>query len=191
MAQAIIRSSLPNPLTASGGDAFTLAVYRDASVPWRLRVLARLQHGTRVVGEVVTQPYNLSGAQQARVIAAGSVPGALSWEVQGVCLATVGANRDLGLDLVAGVSGQNAAFVDFERRTIRNVSGIAAPLAPEASQRVRSLTVRSAAGGTVQFGAAAPITIPAGQAVSIQQVRPWGEPVTFAGTAYYLAEVEG
>lgn len=192
MAQALIRSSLPNSLIASGGDAFTLAVAKDASVSWRLRILAKFAHGTRYVGTVITQPYNLSGAPQARVIAAGSMPSALGWEVQGQCLSNVGASRDITLDLTLGVSGQNANFQDLETRTVKFVQGAAGTIAVDHWQRVLSLTARAAnLGATVQFGTAAAMAIPANEPLNLGGNRPWGEDVIFTGTDFYLVELEG
>jgi hypothetical protein len=187
----VLRSAKPNPLLCSGGDAFTLAISRDSSARWALRIIAHLANGARDVGVIYTQPRALSGAPQTRVIAAGCLPGAHGWEVMGTCLAGLTAS-DIELDLSVGVGVQIPSFTDLERRSVSVLGGVDGLVQLQEGQRLRSYTARAdLPGATAQLvGMGNAVEVPAGGGITVTPSI-WNAGIQFTGTAGYLIEVEG
>lgn len=193
MAQQRFVPRLPETLRARGGDAFTLAIARDAYAPWLLTVSAAMHdEGARFVGTIVTCPARVTGGRTSRVIASGCLPGVESWEVTGRCLLpTDGQRNDIELDLVVGVGAQLPDFRDLEYRRMRIADGVAGVRGFAPYERLVSFTARSAAGGTVQVNSEPAITVPPSVPVWVSELRAFGATLTFIGTDNYLVEYEG
>ena len=191
MTTKVLRSAKPNPLLASGGDAFTLAISRDSSARWALRIIAHLANGARDVGTIYTQPRTLSGAPHTRVIAAGCLPGCHAWEVMGVCLAGLTAS-DIELDLTVGVGVQIPSFTDLEHRSVAVLGGVDGIVQLQEGQRLRSYTARADAPGATArlIGMGNAVEVPAGGGITVTPSI-WNAGIEFIGTAAYIAEVEG
>jgi hypothetical protein len=191
MATKVLRAAKPNTLIQSGGDAFTLAIARDSTARWELRIIAHLAHGARDAGLVYTCPRALSGAPQTRVIAAGCLPGAVKWEVLGRCLAGLPVS-DIELDLSVGIGTQQPSFADLERRIVTVNGGVDGLVTLADGQRLRSYTARAnAPGATAQLvGMGTAVEVPAGGGIEVTPVV-WNASVNFVGTAGYIVEIEG
>jgi hypothetical protein len=192
MAQKYLQSRTPADLIEMGGDAFTLSIARDAGVAWRLRIMAHLEHGAREVGSIYTQPRAISGAPQARVVAAGALPGARGWSVEALCLNPTGTSPNIELDLSIGTSCQLPNFTDLEFRTVSNLAGAAGTVTLLLSQRLRSWTAKATApGASVTLNGSPAILITPGSSFSQSNLQLWGATLAFVGTSQYVVEVEG
>jgi hypothetical protein len=192
MSQKYLQSRTPADLIEMGGDAFTLAISKDSGVAWRLRIMAHLKEGSRELGAIVTQPRASSGAPHARVIAAGSLPGARGWSVDALCLDVSGTDPNIELDLSVGTSAQVPNFTDLETRTRQVLTGVAAVVTLQPWQRLLGWTARAVApGATVQVNAGPAVVVAAGTSAADNGLSIWGAAVTFVGTSEYIVEYEG
>jgi hypothetical protein len=191
MAQKYLQSRTPADLIEIGGDAFTLAISKDSGVPWRLRIMAHLKEGSREVGQIYTQPRTISRAPMSRVVAAGSLPGARGWSVEGQCLNLAGTDPNIELDLSVGTSAQLPNFTDLEIRTVNYLGGAAGVVTLNPWQRLASWSAYAAgAGASASVNGGPAIPIDAGQTVA-SDLNEWGATITFAGTTTYVVQVEG
>lgn len=193
-----LHARTPKDIVARGGDAFALAIAADAACPWEFRIFAHLSGGAREMGRIYTQPSTQTGAEPARVIAAGACPGATHWSVEARCLADdfSDAGIDITVDLTTSAAVGAAYFSNLERRRTSFLSGAADSVTQLARyQRLVAWTARATGAiGAAIYNSGTPVVLPDGLPISAElndTPDTWGARIEFQDVTSWVLQVEG